>query len=61
MPIAREQQIINDLQTIIDRFISTDDKPTLSMFSLISQYNATGQNVELIGGEWAIEHGFDLK
>lgn len=60
MDAKREQQIIAELQAILSAFEPTEDEPELTMFGLISLYNATGANVELIGGVWAREHGFDL-
>ena len=56
----RKSDIIAALQVIIDGFEGTEKEPELTMFGLISRYNATGGNAELIGGEWAAEHGFDL-
>jgi hypothetical protein len=60
MTPEREQEVIQALQTIVDNFEPTEEEPELTMFGLISRYNATGQNIELIGGDWAKEHGFDL-
>lgn len=56
----REQQIAAALQAIVNAFEPTDEEPELTMFGLISRYNALGDNPELIGGDWAAEHGFDL-
>lgn len=50
----RKQEIITDLQGVYDSFISTENEPVITMFYLISHYNATGKNAELIGGEWVI-------
>jgi hypothetical protein len=54
MTEERKQEIINDLQSIYDDFVPTDDEPEITMFYLISHYNQTGKNVELIGGDWVI-------
>ena len=55
MTEERKQQIITALQGIYTGFESTEEEPELTMFGLISRYNATGQNIELIGGNWVIE------
>lgn len=60
MDEQRKQEIIQELQVIVDTFTPTEDEPELTMFGLISRYNRTGNNVELIGGDWAKENGFDL-
>ena len=60
MTKEREQQIVVELQTIVDAFEPTADEPGLTMFGLISRYNAQHDNSELIGGDWAAEHGFEL-
>lgn len=60
MTSERERQIVSALRAIVDAFTPTDDVAALTMWDLISRYNATGQNVELIGGDWAQEHGFEL-
>ena len=60
MTKQRKEEIIQDLQTIVENFIPTEEEePELTMFVLISNYNSTGKNVELIGGDWAKENGFD--
>lgn len=56
MTEQRKQEIIAALQSIVDAFVPTEDEPLLMMFGLISRYNATGQNVELIGGSWVVEN-----
>lgn len=56
MTEQRKQEIIAALQTIYDNFVPTDDEPELTMFGLISRYNQTGQNAELIGGDWVIQN-----
>lgn len=56
MSEERKQEIITALQGINDVFQPTDEEPELTMFGLISRYNATGQNVELIGGQWVIDN-----
>lgn len=60
MTPERAQQIVAALQAIADGFRPTDDEPELTMFGLISRYNALGDNSELIGGDWAAQHGFEL-
>lgn len=60
MTPEREQEIIQALQAIVSSFNPTENEPELTMFGLISRYNATEQNAELIGGDWALEHGFSL-
>ncbi|HBT92406.1 MAG TPA: hypothetical protein DEA87_02955 [Candidatus Veblenbacteria bacterium] len=60
MSEERKQEIIAILQSIYDNFIPTEEEPELSMFGLISRYNQTGQNIELIGGDFAWENGFKL-
>lgn len=56
----RKQEVITDLQNIVDSFTPTENEQELTMFGLISRYNITGRNTELIGGDWAKENGFDL-
>jgi len=56
MTETRKQEVITVLQNIIDNFVPTEEESELSMFGLISRYNATGQNLELIGGRWVIEN-----
>jgi hypothetical protein len=60
MTEQREQAIVAALQAIVDGFTPTEDEPELTMFGLVSRYNATGANAELIGGDWAEAHGFRL-
>lgn len=60
MTAERERQTVSALRAIVDAFEPTGDVPELTMWDLISRYNATRQNAELIGGDWAAEHGFDL-
>lgn len=60
MTPEREAEIVARLQAMVEAFQPTDEEPTLTMFGLISRYNATGENVELIGGDWVQAHGFDL-
>lgn len=60
MTPEREAEIVTALQAIVDTFEPTPEQPELDMFTLISRYNATGGNTELIGGDWAAAHGFDL-
>ncbi len=56
MTEERKQEIIAVLQGISSAFTATKEEPVLTMFGLISRYNATGQNTELIGGDWVIEN-----
>lgn len=56
MTEQRKQEIITVLMGIYESFESTDLEPDLTLFGLISRYNATGQNEELIGGDWVIEN-----
>jgi len=56
MTEERKQQIISVLQGIYAGFEPTEKEPELSMFGLISRYNATRQNAELIGGNWVVEN-----
>lgn len=60
MTPEREQEIVAALQAIVDAFVPSEEEPILTVFGLISRYNQTGQNAELIGGDWAKAHGFDL-
>lgn len=54
MTEERKQQIISILQNIYTSFEPTEEEPELTMFGLISRYNATGGNSELIGGDWVV-------
>lgn len=56
MTEERKQQIISALQGIYNAFQPSDEEPGITMFTLISRYNATGQNAELIGGDWVTEN-----
>lgn len=56
MTEERKQEIITALQGIYTGFEPTDEEPKLTMFGLISRYNAFNSNTELIGGEWVIEN-----
>ena len=56
MTEQRKQEIIDALQGIYDSFEPVELEPELTMFGLISRYNQTGQNAELIGGQWVIEN-----
>lgn len=60
MTTEREQEIVKALQIIVSAFQPTEEEPVLSYFGLISRYNATGQNRELVGGDFALSHGFNL-
>jgi hypothetical protein len=44
------------LKQIITEFEPTEEEPELTMFGLISRYNAQYDNPELIGGQWVLEN-----
>ena len=44
------------LKRIINEFEPTSDEQELTMFGLISRYNAQYENKELIGGDWVLEN-----
>ena len=50
------QTIKDRLEAIINGFTPTEDEPQLTMFGLISRYNAQYDNPELIGGQWVLEN-----
>jgi len=52
----RKTQIISCLNVIVDNFAPSDEEQELTMFGLISEYNAAHDNPELIGGAWVREH-----
>jgi hypothetical protein len=52
----RKQEIITVLQGIFTEFEPSLEEPKLTMFGLVSRYNATGQNTDLIGGDWVIDN-----
>ena len=62
MTDQRKQEVIAQLQDIQTNFVPVNDaespnfEPELTMFGLISRYNTTGLNTELIGGQWVIEN-----
>ncbi|GIP38302.1 hypothetical protein J31TS4_15820 [Paenibacillus sp. J31TS4] len=56
MTEQRKAEIVSELKTIAETFKPSEDEPILDMFVLISRYNATGKNAELIGGDWVIEN-----
>jgi hypothetical protein len=56
MTEERKQEIIVALRGIYSAFVITEEEPELTMFGLVSRYNATGENIELIGGNWVIEN-----
>lgn len=60
MTDTRKQEIISDLQLIVNSFVPTLEEPKITMFYVISTYNATGSNAELIGGSWARQNGINL-
>ena len=44
------------LKKIVSEFTPAEDEPALTMFGLISRYNAQYDNPELIGGDWVLEN-----
>jgi uncharacterized lipoprotein YmbA len=44
------------LKRIVAEFAPTEEEPELTMFGLISRYNAQYDNHELIGGDWVLEN-----
>ena len=44
------------LKQIVVEFEPTEEEPELTMFGLISRYNAQYDNPELIGGDWVLEN-----
>lgn len=44
------------LKKVIAGFEPTEEEPELTMFGLISRYNAQYENKELIGGDWVLEN-----
>lgn len=56
MTEKRKQEITTSLQAIYDSFEPTSEEAELTMFGLISRYNETGDNAELIGGDWVVEN-----
>ena len=50
------EQIEQRLKQIITEFEPTEEEPELTMFGLISRYNAQYDNKELIGGDWVLEN-----
>ena len=49
-------EITRRLKQIIAEFDPTEEEPELTMFGLISRYNAQYDNSELIGGDWVLEN-----
>lgn len=56
MTEQRKAEINNKLVSIYNEFEPTEQEPELTMFGLISRYNKTGENEELIGGAWVREN-----
>jgi hypothetical protein len=56
MSEERKQEIITILQGIYTGFSPSPEEPELTMFGLITRYNAIGGNVELIGGDWVVKN-----
>ena len=56
MTIEQKMTIEQRLRKIIVDFQPTEEEPELTMFGLISRYNAEYDNPELIGGDWVVEN-----
>ena len=56
MTDARLSEIIQRLVAIASAFVPSPEEPELTMFGLISRYNAQYDNPELIGGDWVKEN-----
>ena len=56
MTDERKQEIIVKLQTIYQNFQPIGKDSDLTMFNLVSRYNALGNNPELIGGDWVVDN-----
>jgi len=56
MTEERRKFIEAQLRKIIAEFEPSEDEPELTMFGLISRYNAQYDNNELIGGDWVLEN-----
>lgn len=56
MTEQRKQEIIETLTNILDSFEQKPEESEPTMFWLISQYNQSGENEELIGGTWVREN-----
>lgn len=54
MTEERKQEIITALQGIYVGFVPDENETEMTMFGLISRYNSTGKNIELIGGDWVL-------
>lgn len=52
----RKSEVVTHLKSIISEFVATKKEPNLTMFGLISRYNAQYDNIELIGGDWVLEN-----
>ena len=52
----RKSEVVTHLKSIISEFVATKEEPNLTMFGLISRYNAQYDNIELIGGDWVLEN-----
>ena len=52
----RMTEIKARLKQIVVEFEPTEEEPELTMFGLISRYNAQYDNPELIGGDWVLEN-----
>ena len=52
----RKSEVVTRLKSIISEFVATKEEPSLTMFGLISRYNAQYDNIELIGGDWVLEN-----
>lgn len=56
MTAEREAQVVERLRALVAAFVPTEDESRLTMFGLISRYNAQYDNPELIGGDWVLEN-----
>jgi len=52
MTEERKQEVIQRLMEIANSFVPSEEEPELTMFGLISRYNRSYDNPELIGGNW---------
>lgn len=55
---SRKDEIIQDLMSILNDFKPNEEEQLTepTMFWLISKYNQTGKNAELIGGDWVVNN-----
>ena len=55
MTDERKNEIVAELLSIYDAYEPTEEETQLTMFGLVSRYNSSGHNAELIGGNWVVE------